>query len=186
MTAEITSSAKVGNATIGYVKGKIDNDVLKRCDLLFIHLPSTQYDASEVAAIRKYLENGGALFLAMDADYWSTLDQTNVNDIVTPHGIHFGPNSPDTLSGGKSNVSAITKKSFRIPYHGARKVEGGTTFAQNNQTSETFGVFVELKKGGKIVAMGDGMVSLYMKQWKEVSDYECQEFMTDVFSWLLK
>jgi hypothetical protein len=139
-----------------------------------------------VAAIRKYLENGGALFLAMDADYWSTLDQTNVNDIVTPHGIHFGPNSPDTLSGGKSNVSAITKKSFRIPYHGARKVEGGTTFAQNNQTSETFGVFVELKKGGKIVAMGDGMVSLYMKQWKEVSDYECQEFMTDVFSWLLK
>src|SRR5687768_7351811 len=100
MTGEITSSAKAGNATIGYVKGKIDNDALSKCDLLFIHLPSAKYDATEVAAIKKYLDNGGSLFLAMDVDFWSTLDQTNVNDIVMPYGIRFGVNSADTLTGG--------------------------------------------------------------------------------------
>jgi hypothetical protein len=186
MTGEITSSAKAGNAGIGYVKGKIDNDVLSKCDLLFIHLPSARYDASEVAAIKKYLDNGGALFLAMDVDFWATLDQTNVNDIVTPYGITFGVNSADTLTGGYSKVSKVTKKAFKIPYHGARRLEGGTTFAQNDRTSETFGTFVELKKGGKIIAMGEGMVSLYMNQWQGVTDYQCQEFMQDTFSWLLR
>jgi hypothetical protein len=33
--------------------------------------------------------------------------------------------------------------------------------------------------------MGDGMVSLYMTSWKGVNDFECGEFMHDVFKWLL-
>jgi len=42
-----------------------------------------------------------------------------------------------------------------------------------------------LKKGGKIIVMGDGMVSLYMTGWKGVNDYQCSEFMHDAFKWLL-
>ena len=33
--------------------------------------------------------------------------------------------------------------------------------------------------------MGDGMVSLYMTSWEGVQDYQRQEFMQDVFRWLL-
>ena len=38
---------------------------------------------------------------------------------------------------------------------------------------------------GRIVVMGDGMTSLYMTSWEGVQDYQCQEFMQDVFRWLL-
>jgi hypothetical protein len=44
----------------------------------------------------------------------------------------------------------------------------------------------DLEHGGKIIVMGDGMVSLYMTSWEGVQDYQCQEFMQDVFRWLLK
>jgi hypothetical protein len=43
-----------------------------------------------------------------------------------------------------------------------------------------------VEKGGKVVVMGDGMVSLYMTSWEGVQDYQCQEFMQAVFRWLLK
>jgi hypothetical protein len=34
-----------------------------------------------------------------------------------------------------------------------------------------------VEKGGKIIVMGDGMVSLYMTSWEGVQDYQCQEFV---------
>jgi hypothetical protein len=45
---------------------------------------------------------------------------------------------------------------------------------------------MQLKDGGKMVVMGDGMVSLYMTSWKDVDNYQCQEFMKDVFAWLIE
>ena len=55
---------------------------LEGCDLLFIHIPSAQYTPGEVAAISKYIAGGGSLFLVMDQDMWSTLEQTKVNDLI--------------------------------------------------------------------------------------------------------
>jgi hypothetical protein len=66
-------------------------------------------------------------------------------------------------------------------------VEGGTPFAYSNAPDESpFGVFVETNGGGKVVAMGEGMVSRYMTSWQGVNDYQCAEFMNDVIGWLLK
>jgi hypothetical protein len=187
MTGEITKSAASVNADIGYIKSKIKPADLETCDLLFIHIPSSKYDAEEARAIGEYLKKGGALFLAMDADYWSTLDQTGVNGIVSPAGITFEGDNPDTLSGGYTKPTKITDKKLKVTFHGGRIVKGGTPFCFTNQ-SETypFGTFATLNSGGKIVAMGDGMVSLYMTSWKDVSDYQCSEFMHEVFAWLLK
>jgi predicted RNA-binding protein with PUA-like domain len=39
--------------------------------------------------------------------------------------------------------------------------------------------------GGKIIAMGDGMPSLYMTSWEGVNNYQCATFMHDVIAWLL-
>ena len=186
MTDQISQTAASVNAEIGYLADKITPENLAQGELLFIHLPSTKYEQSEVSAIKQYLQKGGAMFLVMDVDFWSTLDQTNVNDIVNFAGIKFGSDSKDTLSGGYTKASPITDKKLKVTYHGARTVSGGTPFCFNNESNEPFGTFTQLKNGGKIVVMGDGMVSLYMTSWKDVDDYQCQEFMKNVFAWLIE
>jgi hypothetical protein len=184
MTDQITKTSSAVNADIGYIKNKIKPGDLVKCDLLFIHLPSSKYDADEAKAIVQYIKDGGNLFLVMDEGYWSTPEQTNINAIVTPAGIKFGTDSPDTLSGGYTKPGPITDKKLKVTYHGGRLVNGGTPFCYNNNANP-FGTFTTLGKG-KVVAMGDGMVSLYMTSWKDVNDYQCSEFMQEVFAWLLK
>jgi hypothetical protein len=141
-----------------------------------------------VQAIQQYLQNGGSLFMVMEVDYWSTLAQANVNDIVNPFGVVYKNDNPDkNSSGGYTDGGMVTGTRFRIPYHGARIVEGGTPFCFSNQTKDNpFGIYKEIKGGGKIIAMGDGMASLYMTSWEGVNDYQCSEFMQDALAWLLK
>ena len=187
MTGEIEKNATSLNADVRYQKSSIRAKDLSNCDLLFIHVPTSKFSQEEIAAIQQYLRKGGALFLAMDEDYWSTLAQTNVNDIVNPYGIIYKNNSPDSTSGGHTKAGLITDKQLSIPYHGARIVEGGNPFCFSNQMKDQpFGIYKGLKEGGKIIAMGDGMVSLYMTKWAGVDNYQCAEFMQSAFAWLLK
>jgi hypothetical protein len=187
MTGELTRNATTHKASVGYLKKPISAGTLANSDLLFIHAPSTKYTPEECKAIEQFVTKGGSLFIVMEEDYWGTLDQINVNDIVTPFGITFKSDNPNKASGGHSNTGVITKAKYSIPAHGARLVEGGKPFAYNNATDENpFGVYAETTGGGKIVAMGEGMVSLYMTSWQDVNDYQCAEFMEDVVGWLLK
>jgi hypothetical protein len=187
MTGEMLKSAAAVDATLSYVKKEVTPDGLKGCDLLFIHIPSAKYTPGEVGAITKYISGGGSLFLVMDQDSWSTLDQTGVNDLIRPFGLQFGGESPDSQAGGHTNAGLITDTRLKISYHGARTVTGGTPFAFNDRSdAHPFGTFLEVKNGGKIIVMGDGMVSLYMTSWEGVQDYQCQEFMQAAFRWLVK
>jgi hypothetical protein len=187
MTGELTKTATVVNASLSYLKKEITPKDLEGCDLLFIHIPSTKYTPGEVSAISKSITSGASLFVVMDQDMWSTLEQTNVNDLIRPFGIQFGGEGPDAQAGGHTNAGPITDKRLKISYHGARTVTGGTPFAFNDRSdANPFATFKEVEKGGKVVVMGDGMVSLYMTSWEGVQDYQCQEFMQDVFRWLLK
>jgi hypothetical protein len=187
MTGELTKTASAVNANLSYLKKEITPKDLEGCDLLFIHIPSAKYTPGEVSAISKSIAGGASLFLVMDQDMWSTLEQTNVNDLIRPFGMQFGGEGPDAQAGGHTNAGAITDKRLKISYHGARTVTGGTPFAFNDRSdANPFGTFKEVEKGGKVVVMGDGMVSLYMTSWEGVQDYQCQEFMQDVFRWLLK
>lgn len=187
MTGELSKNAGASGASVTFQKTPFTAETLQSVDLLFIHMPSSMFTPAEVTSIADYLRNGGSLFIVMEVDYWSTLEQSNVNDIVSPFGITFKADNPDQeSSGGYSKEGKVVGKKFSIPYHGARMVEGGTPFAFSNKTDENpFGVFKETGSG-KIVAMGDGMVSLYMTSWKDVSNYQCSEFMNDVVGWLLK
>jgi hypothetical protein len=187
MTGELQKNAAQFDREIGFLKTTITAESLANCDILFIHMPSTKFTTDEVKAINQFVENGGGLFMVMDADFWSTLEQVNANDIVKPYGITYKGDNPDgQTDGGYSIAGTVTTKQFSIPYHGARLVEGGTPFCFSKATKENpFGVYKEAKKG-KVVAMGDGMVSLYMTEWKDVKNYQCSEFMHDVFAWLLK
>ena len=187
MTGELTRNGDARNAAVAYLKEPVTPGTLSQCDLLFIHVPSKKYSADEAAAIRQYIEKGGSLFVVMEEDYWATLEQVNVNDIVGPFGIKFKSDSPDKTSGGHSIAGKITKEKYSIPSHGARIVEGGTPFAYSYANgADPFGVYTETKGGGKIVAMGEGMVSLYMTSWQGVNDYQCAGFMGEVIGWLLE
>jgi hypothetical protein len=187
MTAEMTKTATAVNATLSYLKKEITPSDLEGCDLLFIHIPSAKYAPGEVSAVSKHIAGGGSLFLVMDQNMWSTLDQTNVNDLIRPFDIQFGEESLDSLAGGHTKAGPITGKPLKISYHGARTITGGTPFAFNDRSdANPFGTFKEVGNGGKVVVMGDGMTSLYMTSWEGVNDYQCQEFMQDAFRWLLK
>ena len=187
MTAELTKTATAANARLSYLKKEMTPKDLEGCDLLFIHIPSARYTPGEVSAISKRVATGGSLFLVMDQDMWSTLEQTNVNDLIRPFGIQFGGESSDSLAGGHTKAGLLTGQNLKISYHGARTVTGGTPFCFNDRSdANPFGTFLQVKNGGRIVVMGDGMVSLYMTSWEGVNDYQCQEFMQDAFRWLLK
>jgi hypothetical protein len=188
MTGALAKNAAALNAETVFQKTKITPEALTTCDLLFIHMPSAKYEETETAAIRQYLQKGGSLFIVMEVDYWATLAQANVNDLVRPFGIVYKQNNPDNKSsGGYTKEGTVTGKRFSIPYHGARIVEGGTPFCFSNQTeAHPFGIFKEVGNGGRIIAMGDGMVSLYMTSWQDVHDYQCSEFMHEAIAWLLK
>ena len=187
MTGELGKNAAAHNAELAYLKAPITADALSKSDLLFIHVPSKKYSAEECRTIRQFVEIGGSLFIVLEEEYWSTLAQVNANEIVTPFGITFASNSPDRSSGGHSEPGKVTSKKYSIPYHGARSVQGGTPFAYSNASdANAFGVFAEVKGGGKVIAMGEGMVSLYMTSWQGVNDYQCTPFMDEVIGWLLK
>lgn len=187
ITGEVEKNASSLHAKVSYRRTAITSAYLSDCDLLFVHLPSSKYSPEEIKAIHQYLQKGGSLFLIMDVDYWSTLAQTNVNDIISPYGITYKGDNPDTqATGGYTNAGPVTADRLTIPYHGARIIEGGTPFCFSSQTKDhPFGVYKELKNGGKIVVMGDGMVSLYMTKWENVDNYQCADFMRSVFAWLL-
>ncbi len=187
MTDQLKKTASSLNAELSYISEEIKPELIANCGLLFIHIPSAQYTFNEINSITQYLEKGGSLFLVMDEDYWSTLEQTNVNDLIKPFGLQFGNQSPDTLIGGYTEAGNITNVGLKIPFEGGRIVQGGTPFCYSNQKEDyPFGIYKTLKNGGKIIVMGDGMVSLYMTRWKEINDYQCQEFMHDIFKWLLE
>ena len=187
MTGELTKNGAANNADVAFLKTPITTDALSKCDLLFIHVPSTKYSPEECTAIHKYIEKGGSLFIVMEVDYWATLAQANVNDIVKPFSVTFAADNPDESSGAHSAPGKVTKNKYLIPSHGARIVEGGTPFAYSDKSdTHPIGVFTEIKGGGKVIAMGDGMVSLYMKDWQGVTGYQCAEFMGEAVGWLLK
>lgn len=187
MTGELTKNAEAGKASIAYQKSALTPASLAKVDVLFIHVPSTKYTAEEVKAIQEFIGKGGGLFIVCEEDYWATLDQINANEILRPFGIEFKGNNPDNApDGGHSSTAPVTKVKYKIPSHGARLVEGGTPFAFTNKSdANPIGVYKEVKGGGKIVAMGEGMTSLYMNSWQGVNDYQTGQFMGEVFGWLL-
>ncbi|MEM9672187.1 MAG: hypothetical protein AAF992_06305 [Bacteroidota bacterium] len=185
LTNQLSETASSLDASTDYLKSEISADVLANCDLLFIHSPSAQYSDDEVAAIEQYVQQGGSLFLVLDVDYWSTLEQTNVNDIIEPFDIQFSEDSSDTLSGGYATPSVVVSEKIDVIYHGGRLLEGGTPFCFNKQSDEVFGTYQVTESGGKIIVMGDGMASLYMTEWRGVN-YPSQEFMSEVIGWLLQ
>ena len=186
LASKLRESAQPLNAEVVFLSEEIGASSLSGIDLLFIHVPSSRYSESEVAAVEAFLRRGGSLFVVMEVDYWATLEQANVNDLIRPFGIEFGADSPDALVGGQTRGGPITEQALKIPYHGGRIVSGGTPFSFSvGPEPVAFGTYAEIEGGGRLVVMGDGMASLYMNSWQGVDDYQTEAFMQEVLAWLL-
>lgn len=187
LSSQLQANASTVNAEQYFLHDEITADDLSMSNLLFIHVPSSQYSDNEIQAITNFLNDGGSLFLAMEVDNWSSLEQTNVNDILRPFGIQFGPDSPDAQVGALTKTGVITAEPVKIPYHSGRIVNGGTPFAFTVGPDEIpFAMYKELEGGGKMIVMGDAMASLYMNSWQGVDDYQTEKYMADVLRWLLE
>lgn len=187
LASQLQRNAAAVSAELVFLNEEIKPEDLNGSDLLFIHVPSAPYTENEVQAITGFLKTGGSLFLAMDVDYWSTLGQVNVNELISPFGIQFGEDSPDTDVGAITKKGKVTRQAVKIPYHGSRIVTGGSPFAFAVGDGEvSFAMHKELEGGGKIIVMGEAMASLYMNSWEGVDDYQTEKFMQNVIQWLLE
>lgn len=186
MNKELVKSLRSFNAKVSFLKKEIDYNDLKKGSLLILHVPSIDYNKNEVEGIKRYLKDGGSLLLVMEADYWTDLERTNVNDIIVEHDIQYGSQSQDTLAGGYTHKGTIIPEKLKVTYQLGRSIVGGEPFAYNNQTHKPFAVYKKLDNGGRLIVLGDAMASLYMTEWRGITDYQCQEFMQGIFRWLLE
>ncbi|MEM7551250.1 MAG: hypothetical protein AAF363_16330 [Bacteroidota bacterium] len=185
LNQELLNSLEPFDARISFLKEGIFFRDIKNGDLLILHVPSTRYTTDEIGDIKRYLDKGGNALLVMEADYWTDITKTNLNDILEPYEIAYGLQSVDSLAGGYTKAGALTQGQLKVTYQFGRSIEGGTPFAFSSQNDEPFGVFKQLESGGKLVVLGDAMSTLYMTEWRGVNDYQCQEFMQGVFEYLL-
>jgi hypothetical protein len=173
------------DAKVTFLKKNIRFNQLKKADALVLHVPYSKYTQPEIKAIQKYINRGGNLLLVMEADYWTDNEKTNVNEILKPYKIQYGQQSKDSLAGGYTVKGVLHSEQLKVTYQFGREVSGGTSFSFNAQDGQPFGVYKETKNGGRLVVLGDAMSSLYMTEWRGVSDYQCHEFMRGIYQWLL-
>ncbi|MEO1050761.1 MAG: hypothetical protein AAFX87_09045 [Bacteroidota bacterium] len=186
LNEELQETLESVNASLSFLKREISYKEIKDGNVLVLHAPSSDYAQKEIEAIQKYLHKGGSVLIVMEADYWTDLAKTNVNEIIEPYSVQFGQQSPDTLAGGYTIKGPVTPKRLKVTYQLGRSINGGTPFAFNSQNNEPFGVFKVLESGGKLILLGDAMSTMYMTEWKGVSDYQCQAYMKSIYSWLLE
>ena len=124
-----------------------------------------------------------------------------MNTIISPFGMRL---TPDTEylhnSGAIAKAGEINAADREIPFSGGRAVEGGTPFAfqldKDAKPSHPFGAYTRIENGGRIVVLGEGMVSLFLGDANAVrlsgslnnlTPYwgkDSASFMEEVLSWL--
>lgn len=186
LNSELSETLGSLDADLAFARETISYKAIKDGKAVVLHAPSKTYSEGEIGAVQKYLKKGGSLLLVMEADYWTDLVSTNVNEIIAPYSIQYGQQSPDTLAGGYTTSGLITSEKLKVTYQLGRSVEGGTPFAFNSQDGQPFGVYKELESGGKLIVLGDAMSTMYMTEWRGVDDYQCHAYMKAIFTWLLE
>ncbi len=194
-------AAKVGLEFV-FAQQEITPAALKGIDILYLRTPSQPLNASEKNAIVAFVRNGGSLFLVLDEERRQSLALTGVNDVITPFGLRL---TPDTKvphnTGAVARAGDIHKANREVPYSGGRAVEGGTPFSlimgeDGKPTNLAHGAFTTADSGGRIVVLGDAMVTLLMgtPDGKRLQGTTFQDtvywgkdsalFMEEVFAWL--
>lgn len=182
----------------------ISNGSLGNANLLYIRAPKSEFSAAEKDAVIQFVRNGGSLFVVMDQQKRTSLERTQVNDLVETFGLKFTDDTEYIHNcGAISRAGVIHRQDLEIPFSGGRAVEGGTPFGfqldRDGNPSHPFASFVKTPQGGKIVLLGEGMASLFLgsKDGRRLSGDSANygntnywgkdsvQFNVDLFRWLL-
>jgi hypothetical protein len=145
----------------------ISQAALEGVRLLYLRAPSTAITPEERAAIVAFVRAGGSLLLVMDENTRQDISIVGANELIEPFGLRLTPDTPYVHNTGAiGKAGAIHPADREVPYSGGRAVDGGTPFAfqldQDGKPAQPFAASVTLPSGGRIVAMGEGMASLFL------------------------
>ena len=183
----------------------ITPDALKNVRVLYLRAPSKEFTATEKDAIVGFVKGGGSLLLVLDEEQRQSLAGTGVNDLIGPFGMKLTPDTPYLHNcGALAKAGEINAADREIPYSGGRAVEGGTPFAwqldKDGKPAQAFAAWKKLDAGGRIVVMGEGMVTLFLgkKEGQRLTGAprdvqgtvywgkDSAIFMEEVLTWLVK
>jgi hypothetical protein len=140
---------------------------LEGARIFYLRAPSKAFSPDETAAIVGFVKGGGSLLIVLDEERRQSLEQTGVNNLISPFGMKL---TPDTAylhnTGAIARAGEINKADREVPFSGGRAVEGGTAFAfqldSAGKPSQPFGAYQRLDNGARIVVLGEGMASLFL------------------------
>ncbi|MGJ8681785.1 hypothetical protein [Paraglaciecola sp.] len=192
------------NVSIVEATSAITPKSLKGVSVLYLRAPNTYFEPAEQKAIVEFVKQGGALFLVIDEEERQSLDKTKVNNLLTPFSMMLTQDTPYLHNAGAvSTVSDINKQIRELPFSGGRAIVGGTPFAfqvdKNGNQGLPFAAFKSIKNGGRIVVLGEGMVTIFMgkKDAQRMSGEfrnprkttywgkDSYVFMQEIFTWLI-
>jgi len=165
---QLTGAAAKAGVEIVSSGVPITEGALDGADILYLRAPSQPFTAAEKGAIVGFVERGGSLFLAFDEERRVSLDGTGVNDLIAPFGLALTADTPAPHNtGALAKKGAIHRADRELPYSGGRAVTGGTPFSfvldkGGDPSSLAHGAFTTVPSGGRIVVLGDAMVTLFM------------------------
>ena len=178
-------------------------EVLKGARLLYLRAPSGEFTPAETEAIVAFVKGGGSLLLVLDEERRQPLEKTRVNSLIDPFGMKLTPDTPYLHNtGAVAKAGEVNKADREVPFSGGRAVEGGTPFAfqldKDGKPAQPFGAYRRLDTGGRIVVLGEGMVSLFLGDpnavrlsgdQKNLTPYWGKDsaiFMEELFMWLTR
>ena len=145
----------------------LNAEALKGVRLLYLRAPSQEYAPAETQAIVDFVKGGGSLLLVLDEERRQSLEKTGVNKLIMPFGLRLTPDTEYLHNcGGIAKAGDINQADRELPFSGGRSVEGGTAFAfqldKEGKPAQPFGAYKRLDNGARIVALGEGMASLFL------------------------
>lgn len=146
-------------------ESEISPEALSNVDVLVMLTPTTPITTKEKEAIVAFVRKGGALFFNFEEERRVKLEASGANDIVAPFGIRYAAeNTPVRHNcGAKSVKGDICSEIREIPYSGGRVITGGKPLSYVFDEGEYLHAVYEVTQdGGKIIATGDGMASMFL------------------------
>jgi hypothetical protein len=141
----------------------ISKSVLKKKHSLIIFSPNKPFQDSEKQAIRKFLKSGGSMLLIFDEERRTPLN-VGVNDFIRPFGMELTGNAPVRHNcGAIADSSEVCSGKREMPYSGGRSITGGKVISRvNDEGNYIHAAYTNLRRGGKLIVMSDGMAGLLM------------------------
>lgn len=179
----------------------ITAEALKNVRVLYLGVPITSIGDAERDAVIAFVRRGGSLLVIAEEQ----VPVASVNEVITPFGLKFTPETPYLHNGGAiAKAGDINAADRELPFTGGRAVEGGTPFAYQldraGNAGPVFGASRKVEGGGRIVAMAEGMASVFAgtKEGVRLSGKrgdvqgtvfwgkDSGVFMREVIAWLMK